>query len=137
MADKNTTTQTEEKLSNVKKAQLEGTYSVFYVGKLHKVKGNRGDFVAVSVGIENAKGVKAWLSLTEQDAYRVIGITSARDEEGHKLNITGVNAVKSGTYTNLYFTVKPYIPEGNTEVPVTVGDLGDFEEILSDGEVPF
>lgn len=137
MADKNTTTQTEEKLSNVKKSQLEGIYSVFYVGKLHKVKGNRGDFIAVSVGIENAKGVKAWLSLTEQDAYRVIGITSAKDEEGHKLNITKVTAVKSGTYTNLYFTVKPYIPEGNTSASEAVGDLGDFEEILSNPDVPF
>lgn len=137
MADKNTTAQeVKEELKNVKKSQLEGDYKVFYTGKLHKVKGSRGDFVAVSVGIENATGVKAWLSLTEQDAYRVIGITSARDEEGHKLNISGVRAVKSGTYTNLYFTVKPYIPEGNA-TPAEVGDLGSFEEILSDGDVPF
>jgi len=134
MTNKNTTTQ--EELNNVNKTQLEGDYKVFYTGKLHKVKGSRGDFVAVSLGIENAKGVKAWLSLTEQNAYRVIGITSARDEAGHKLNISGVRAVKAGTYTNLYFTVKPYISEGN-ETPVEVGDLGSFEEILSDGNVPF
>lgn len=136
MAEVQNTQDTQEKLPNVKKSQVEGDYKVFFTGKLHKVKGSRGDFVAVSVGIENAKGQKAWLSLTEQDAYRVIGITSARDEEGHKLNITGVKAVKSGTYTNLYFTVKPYIPDNST-TSVEVGDLGSFEEILPAGEVPF
>lgn len=138
MADKNANVQTEEaKLSNVKKSQLEGDYKVFYVGKLHKVNSSRGDFVAVSVGIENAKGGKAWLSLTEQDAYRVIGITSARDEEGHRINISGVKAVKSGTYTNLYFIIKPYIPDGTVTASSEVGDLGDFEEILSNPDVPF
>lgn len=142
MADKNANVQTqthtdEAKLSNVKKSQLEGDYKVFYVGKMHKVKGTRGDFIAVSVGIENAKGGKAWLSLTEQDAYRVIGITSARDEEGHRINISGVKAVKSGTYTNLYFIIKPYIPDGNATASSEVGDLGDFEEILSNPDVPF
>lgn len=136
MAKVQNTQETQEKLSNVKKSQIEGQYKVFFTGKLHKVNGSRGDFVAVSIGIENAKGQKAWLSLTEQDAYKVIGITSARDEEGHKLNITAVNAVKSGTYTNLYFTVKPYIPDGNT-TPAEVGNLNDFEEILSNSEVPF
>lgn len=135
---KNINTQTEEvKIPNIKKSQLEGDYKVFFVGKLHKVNSSRGDFVAVSIGIENAKGTKAWLSLTEQDAYRIIGITSARDEEGHRINITGVKAVKSGTYTNLYFIIKPYIPDGNAEAVKAVGDLGSFEEILSDGDVPF
>jgi len=129
MADKNATTQTEEKLPNLNKSQLEGDYKVFFVGKLHKVNSSRGNFVAVSIGIENAKGGKGWLILTEQNAYRVIGVTSARDEEGHRINITGVKAVKSGTYTNLYFTIKPYIPDGNTTPSEAVGNLGSFEEI--------
>ena len=140
MADKNANVQAQTEkveLPNLKKSQLEGDYKVFFVGKLHKANGSRGDFTAVSIGVENAKGAKGWLSLTEQDAYRVIGITSARDEEGHRINISGVKAVKSGTYTNLYFIIKPYIPDGNNTASSEVGNLGDFEEILSDESVPF
>jgi len=29
------------------------------------------------------------------------------------------------------------VPQQNNSVPIQLGDLSDFEEILSDGEVPF
>lgn len=135
------TTTNKEQYPFVKKSQLNGVYNVEYVGKAKKHSGQRGDFLSVSLLISTSAGKKAWLSLCGDDCYKVMGITSSRIMQGDKecyTSIKSLKAVKSGTYTNVYFTIGAYekkeeaTTEGNP-----IGDLGDFEEILSDGDVPF
>lgn len=136
--------QEQEKLRSVTRANLtDGTYKVFYVGKIASHNGTHGKFVSISIGIENTKGIKAWLSVTEKEAYKVLGITSATTVDGGRLNIKEIKVVTSGTYKNIYYVTDIYHKPQTTAQPtdtsqaVAIGDLSDFEEILSAGDVPF
>ena len=134
MADNATTNPQEEKLPFVQKKKLEGDYKVSFVGKCKKHEGEHGKFISCSLLIENKEGKKAWFSATGDDAYKVMGITSARHEDGSYVTITGLKAIKSGTYTNIYFTIGKYVKKESTTEEIS---MDGFVEITSNEEVPF
>lgn len=113
-------TQKNEKVTNTIKAKdlTKGTaYKVCY-SCFKSVNGARGKFLSASFIIENADGVKAWVSCpNENSSIKAIGImTGARDENGNKFAIKSLTPIDNNGYTEFVYQIAPLI-NGSDAVP--------------------
>ena len=82
-----------------------------------KCNGSRGDFMSASFILSDENGNEFWVNTpNERSAYKAIGVmTGCYNENGNKLVIDRVKAVKNGKYFEFVYTMKEYIPDINPD----------------------
>lgn len=119
-----------EQLGNKKidSLQVGTTYKVNY-SCFRKVNSSRGDFMSASFIIENADGIKCWVSTpNERSAYKAVGVMAGTRINGNRTTITGLRVIKNGKYLEFEYDLSEYIPEINED---------EFEDITTNEEPPF